>query len=107
MWRKFLYSGFETCFGPSTQGAETKTHLKSRLRHFEKRGAILECEIDGRNAIGVQENLLVDFHGNVKLTDFGFAKRITDITWTMCGTPDYMAPEIIQQRGQYTTRYTS
>jgi len=45
------------------------------------------------------ENLLVDFYGNVKITDFGFAKRITDITWTMCGTPDYMAPEIIQQRG--------
>ena len=31
MWRKLLYSGFETCFGPSTQGAETKTHLKSRF----------------------------------------------------------------------------
>ena len=31
MWRKFLYSGFETCFGPSTQGAGTKTHLKSRF----------------------------------------------------------------------------
>ena len=31
MWRKFLYSGFETCFGPSTQGARTKTHLKSKF----------------------------------------------------------------------------
>ena len=31
MWRTFLYSGFETCFGPSTQGAGTKTHLKSRF----------------------------------------------------------------------------
>ena len=30
MWRKLLYSGFKTCFGPSTQGAGTKTHLKSR-----------------------------------------------------------------------------
>ena len=31
MWHNLLYSGFETCFGPSTQGAGTKTHLKSRF----------------------------------------------------------------------------
>lgn len=36
------------------------------------------------------ENLLVDFKGNARLTDFGFAKRVTEITWSMCGTPDYM-----------------
>ena len=39
MWHKLFYSGFETCFGPTTQGAGTKTHLKSIfLRHFEKKG---------------------------------------------------------------------
>ena len=39
MWRKLLYSGFETCFGPSTQGAGTKTHLKSRFSAIlKKRG---------------------------------------------------------------------
>ena len=40
MWRKLLYSGFETCFGPSTQGAETKTHLKSRFCAILKKGAL-------------------------------------------------------------------
>ena len=41
MWRKLLYSGFETCFGPSTQGAGTKTHLKSRFcAILKKRGAM-------------------------------------------------------------------
>ena len=30
-WRNLLHSGFESCFGPSTQGVVTKTHLKSRF----------------------------------------------------------------------------
>ncbi|KAG0194053.1 camp-dependent protein kinase catalytic subunit [Apophysomyces sp. BC1034] len=45
------------------------------------------------------ENVLLDAQGNVKLTDFGFAKRVTDKTYTLCGTPDYLAPEMIRNRG--------
>lgn len=45
------------------------------------------------------ENILVDGEGHVKITDFGFAKIVEDRTWTVCGTPEYLAPEVIQSKG--------
>lgn len=45
------------------------------------------------------ENLLLDRHGHLKITDFGFAKEVPDITWTLCGTPDYLAPEVVASKG--------
>ncbi|CAE6384396.1 unnamed protein product [Rhizoctonia solani] len=44
------------------------------------------------------ENILLGADGHIKLTDFGFAKIVPDITWTLCGTPDYLAPEIVNQK---------
>jgi len=45
------------------------------------------------------ENLLIAEDGHLKITDFGFAKIVKDKTLTVCGTPDYTAPEIITQQG--------
>ena len=47
------------------------------------------------------ENLLLDATGYVKLVDFGFAKKlmIGRKTWTFCGTPEYVAPEVILNKG--------
>ncbi|XP_033108165.1 cGMP-dependent protein kinase 1-like isoform X2 [Anneissia japonica] len=47
------------------------------------------------------ENLLLDTRGYCKLVDFGFAKKIGfgRKTWTFCGTPEYVAPEIILNKG--------
>ncbi|CZR54487.1 related to cAMP-dependent protein kinase type 2 [Phialocephala subalpina] len=45
------------------------------------------------------ENILLDRHGHLKLCDFSFAKEIEDITWTLCGTPDYLAPEVLSSKG--------
>lgn len=51
------------------------------------------------------ENLLLDKEGHLKITDFGFAKKLTDRTWTLCGTPEYLAPEIIQSKGHNKAVY--
>ena len=45
------------------------------------------------------ENLLLDHEGYVKVTDFGFAKRVEDKTYTLCGTPEYIAPEVLLNKG--------
>ena len=54
------------------------------------------------------ENIMLDQKGYVKLVDFGFAKSVPYFnkahevqyrTFTMCGTPDYMAPEVVLTQG--------
>jgi serum/glucocorticoid-regulated kinase 2 len=44
------------------------------------------------------ENILMDEHGNVYLSDFGMAKTIKgdEIAMTFCGTPEYLPPEVIK-----------
>lgn len=63
------------------------------------------------------ENLLLSSHeddADIKLADFGFAKHTSQRLDTICGTPDYIAPEIVslmdlrkvpkQNRPQYGTK---
>ena len=45
------------------------------------------------------ENVLIDEKGYLKLTDFGFAKICQGRTYTLCGTPEYLAPEILLNKG--------
>ena len=46
------------------------------------------------------ENILITKTGYLKLTDFGFAKFLDEgKTYTLCGTPEYLAPEIIMNKG--------
>ena len=46
------------------------------------------------------QNILVNYDNCLKISDFGFAKSYnpdTDLQQTMCGSPLYMAPEILEQ----------
>ncbi|KAL3520010.1 hypothetical protein ACH5RR_018159 [Cinchona calisaya] len=50
------------------------------------------------------ENLLLDEYGNLKVSDFGLSalcesRRQDGLLHTTCGTPAYVAPEVINKRG--------
>jgi len=47
------------------------------------------------------ENLVFNSHGYVVIIDFGFAKVLDESakTYTLCGTPQYLAPEIVKSQG--------
>lgn len=45
------------------------------------------------------ENLLIDDVGYIRVVDFGFSKKITTRSFTLCGTPEYLAPELVLGKG--------
>lgn len=37
--------------------------------------------------------------GYIRVLDFGFCKAVPDRTFTVCGTPEYLAPELLLGKG--------
>ena len=49
------------------------------------------------------ENILLDHEGHVKMVDFGFAKQLREgeMTYTLCGSKEYVAPEVLVGNGHH------
>ncbi|CAD8103316.1 unnamed protein product [Paramecium sonneborni] len=46
------------------------------------------------------ENILIDFDGHVRIADFGLSKQLEqEIAYSFCGSPEYMAPEMLLKQG--------
>ncbi|XP_037957773.1 cGMP-dependent protein kinase, isozyme 1 [Teleopsis dalmanni] len=103
---RYVYMLLEACMG-----GEIWTMLRDR-GPFEDNAAqfIIGCVLQAFEYLHSRgiiyrdlkpENLMLDESGYIKLVDFGFAKYIgnSSKTWTFCGTPEYVAPEIILNKG--------
>ncbi|KAL8425233.1 hypothetical protein Efla_002398 [Eimeria flavescens] len=91
------------------QGGEFFTHLRKAKRFDSDTAKFYAAMIvdifDYLHADNIiyrdlkPENMLLDRDGYVKLTDFGFAKVVELRTDTLCGTPEYIAPEVLLNKG--------
>lgn len=93
-------------------GGELFTYLKDERRFSEERTRIYVAELiealASLHAKGIiyrdlkPENILLDIDGHLKITDFGLSKMglgIDDRTYSFCGTPEYLAPEVVRGEG--------
>mmetsp|Transcript_17212 Transcript_17212/g.46602 ORF Transcript_17212/g.46602 Transcript_17212/m.46602 type:complete len:320 (-) Transcript_17212:398-1357(-) len=92
-------------------GGELFTHLRrarkftdEQAKFYASQVASAFAHIHGRNIIHRDlkpENILMCQNGYSKLTDFGFAKILEPgtRTYTLCGTPEYIAPEVLLNKG--------
>ena len=93
------------------KGGELFEHLRSVGKFQEDKAKFYAKEIlvslEYLHSLGLvyrdlkPENILLDEEGHVKITDFGFSTMMSSTTprWTLCGTPEYLAPEVILGHG--------
>ena len=95
-------------------GGELFYHLRKDQKFSEKRACFYAAQIiEALSCLhdsGIiyrdlkPENVLLDCNGNLKITDFGLSKQGLENsagkkTYSFCGTPEYLAPEILEEKG--------
>lgn len=93
-------------------GGELFTYLRKEQKFNETRAKLyaaeIVCAIEALHRENIiyrdlkPENVLLDAQGHIRITDFGLSKqgvKQTDKTHSFCGTPEYLAPEIIKGSG--------
>jgi len=100
----FLYLLLDVCLG----GELFTIHRRNGAFDEETARFYVACVVEGFTHIHSHniayrdlkpENLVLDSDGYLRIADFGLSKVIEENTFTMCGTPDYLAPEIITGQG--------
>ncbi|XP_049821940.1 cAMP-dependent protein kinase catalytic subunit 1 isoform X1 [Aethina tumida] len=105
----FKDNGYIYFVMPFINGGEMFTHLRKLGKFDENLGKFYAAQV----VLGLEylhhckviyrdlkpENILIDSKGYIKIADLGFCKIINGRTWTLCGTPEYIAPEIILSKG--------
>jgi len=99
-----LYFLLDACLGGELFTIlRKKRYFSEKTSRFYAAAVILGFEYMHNRSIIYRdlkpENLVLETNGYLKITDFGFAKFIVDKTYTLCGTPDYLAPEIVTGQG--------
>ncbi|XP_023029617.1 cAMP-dependent protein kinase catalytic subunit beta [Leptinotarsa decemlineata] len=95
---------------PFINGGEMFYHLRSNKKFDENLCKFYTAQVilsfEYIHYLGIvyrdlkPENILIDDEGYLKITDLGFCKKIDNQrTYTLCGTPEYLAPEIILSQG--------
>lgn len=93
-------------------GGELFFHLRKERKFLESKARFYAAEItlalEYLHSHGIvyrdlkPENILIGEDGHIKIADFNLSKqglREGVKTYTFCGTPEYLAPEILQGRG--------
>jgi serine/threonine protein kinase len=98
--KDYLYFLLEVCLGGELFTLlRSKTLFDEPVARFYAAQVVLAFEyMHDRNIVYRDlkpENLLLDPKGYLKIVDFGFAKVVVDRTYTLCGTPDYLAPVLV------------
>jgi serine/threonine protein kinase len=111
LYRTFQDSNFVYFVSEFVEGGELFTWLRINERFNENYTRIISGEIlialEYLHANGIcyrdlkPENILIDSSGHVKICDFGFVKKLGEgeLTFTLCGTLEYIAPEVLKGTG--------